>query len=257
MNSFENIHSLVYKDLIEKKCISLQEFLKIRFFVCYIVFNNGNIFILSNTSHIFNENYGEELYKEDYSFKKDNIQELSYYLCDANFQTVGSGLKSVLEDKYNMFRSYYIIRNCGECRFVFGAIKDSKIHNHLKHYNETIKDFEEFCVYFVQESMDIIKKHNKIYSKSLILNDNSYLREVISNCYIPRNELSEKEIECLYWFAHGKSSLETASILHRSEETVNSHRKNILRKLSCKNMPQAILEGVKIGYIGSFNNWIT
>lgn len=72
-------------------------------------------------------------------------------------------------------------------------------------------------------------------------------------CYNPSTQLTEREVECLYWAAHGKSSDETAIILKIKKSTVEDYRKHIKRKFDCITMAQAIYEGVKRGYIGSFH----
>lgn len=61
-------------------------------------------------------------------------------------------------------------------------------------------------------------------------------------------KLNGKEIACLYWAAHGKSSKETAALLHINQSTVESHRKEIKRKLGCSSMTQAVFQGIRYGY---------
>jgi len=46
--------------------------------------------------------------------------------------------------------------------------------------------------------------------------------------------LSERETEILTLVAEGRSSREIADQLHLSHHTINTHRKNILKKLACK-----------------------
>lgn len=50
----------------------------------------------------------------------------------------------------------------------------------------------------------------------------------ISNVY-----LTKKEIECIRWMIHGKSSTEIATLSHVSKRTVETHMNNIKRKLNC------------------------
>jgi len=66
-------------------------------------------------------------------------------------------------------------------------------------------------------------------------------------------KLTEREVQCLYWAAHGKSSEETAMILKIKKSTVEDYRKHIKQKLNCSSMAHAIYEGVKRGYIGAFH----
>ncbi len=78
----------------------------------------------------------------------------------------------------------------------------------------------------------------------------SFITEVIhSGKFVFDNKLTRREALCLYWAAQGKSSIETAEILHITSDTVNTHRKRILQKLNCKNISQAIYHGMKYAYV--------
>lgn len=63
------------------------------------------------------------------------------------------------------------------------------------------------------------------------------------------NQLNDKEIACLYWVTQGKSSRETAKLLAVNQTTVESHRKEIKRKLKCSSIAQAVYEGLRHGDI--------
>jgi DNA-binding CsgD family transcriptional regulator len=80
------------------------------------------------------------------------------------------------------------------------------------------------------------------------------IENIVSGCGIQvrahfDNCLSKKEIACLYWAAHGKSSQKTAELLAMSQSTVEAHRKEIKRKLKCSTIGQAIFEGLRYGWI--------
>lgn len=255
MNKNLSIYSLMYKDLIDNLCKNTDHQLDLQYFVCYIIFNNGQVFVLSNTYHMLAEYYGESLYKQDYSFRRETICDLDYYLCDGKIKAVSENFQDILENKFNLFRSYYIVRNCSECRFIFGAIKNKKFDNYVQYYKGSIKKFEDFCCDFVDNIVDIIKIHNRNYMHSIILNDRLYRKSVIKNCRLDSHMLSKRERECLYWASQGKTAWETGQITGTSEQTINSQRKRVLEKLNCSNMAHAVFEGIKNGYIGSFNNW--
>lgn len=63
--------------------------------------------------------------------------------------------------------------------------------------------------------------------------------------------LSEREMEIFLMVANGKSSKEIAEALFLSPHTVNTHRKNILRKLSCKNAAELLSYAYHQGLIES------
>jgi DNA-binding CsgD family transcriptional regulator len=61
--------------------------------------------------------------------------------------------------------------------------------------------------------------------------------------------LSKAESTCLLLAAQGNTSIETAKILNISKATVESHRKEIKRKLGCNTIAHAVYLGVRYGYV--------
>ncbi|WP_246749947.1 LuxR family transcriptional regulator [Mesorhizobium caraganae] len=61
--------------------------------------------------------------------------------------------------------------------------------------------------------------------------------------------LSQREKECISWVARGKSSWEIGKILHISDNTVNFHIKNVLKKLESSNRTVAAIKATNIGII--------
>ncbi|MBO4228479.1 helix-turn-helix transcriptional regulator [Bradyrhizobium neotropicale] len=57
--------------------------------------------------------------------------------------------------------------------------------------------------------------------------------------------LSEREKDCLRWVAEGKSSWEIGKILQISDNTVNFHLKNAMRKLDATSRTQAIVKAMR------------
>ncbi len=60
--------------------------------------------------------------------------------------------------------------------------------------------------------------------------------------------LSERQCECMYWIAKGKSSWETAQIMEISESTVNYHIKQALRYFDTNSRTVAAIRCVTAGY---------
>lgn len=58
-------------------------------------------------------------------------------------------------------------------------------------------------------------------------------------------ELTERELECLYWIAEGKTSDEIAMILGISRNTINNYITSVMRKTSTKNRSEAIAYAVR------------
>jgi LuxR family quorum-sensing system transcriptional regulator CciR len=61
--------------------------------------------------------------------------------------------------------------------------------------------------------------------------------------------LSDREKECLGWAAAGKSSWDIAVILSISENTVNFHVKNAMKKLGATRRTLAVVKAINLGLI--------
>lgn len=61
--------------------------------------------------------------------------------------------------------------------------------------------------------------------------------------------LTRREIEVLRWTMEGKSAWAVAEILHVSENTVNFHVGNILKKLDSASKHQAVLKALALGLL--------
>lgn len=62
-------------------------------------------------------------------------------------------------------------------------------------------------------------------------------------------DLSERERTVLRWTALGKSSRDIGQILSISENTVNFHVKNAMRKLEASSRTRAVIRAVQLGLI--------
>ncbi|MCA1415499.1 helix-turn-helix transcriptional regulator [Bradyrhizobium sp. NBAIM20] len=61
--------------------------------------------------------------------------------------------------------------------------------------------------------------------------------------------LSEREKQCLRWIDQGKSSWEIGVILNVSENTVNFHVKNAMRKLETTSRTQCVVKARRLGLL--------
>lgn len=99
-----------------------------------------------------------------------------------------------------------------------------------------------------------IYKENELYCDIYYHEKNSKPKKIFHNVFsLSENEsefnISKKELEVLSLVAKGMISKEIATYTNRSIETIHSHRKNILKKLNCNNITDAIL-------IAKENKWI-
>ncbi|MCE3238132.1 MAG: Bacterial regulatory protein luxR family [Gammaproteobacteria bacterium] len=251
VNQVPFILSLGYRKQIDEACKGLEE-LNLKYFVMYIVFNDGSRFVLSNIYHMLVPYYIEGFYKEDYHVKPEIIRSTDHYLCD-QANVTSSRFKIMLEERMNVHRAYYIVRDCAECTFIFGAIKGEKFDNYKKIYVNTINDFENFCITFVEKTLNIIKDYNPLYKKAFIFTNPQLLRAVIKRGYPASEDLTEREKECLWWASKGKSIKEVAKILQISPLTAETHNKNIRDKLHCSTIIEAVVEGIHRGMVGRIN----
>jgi two-component system invasion response regulator UvrY len=65
----------------------------------------------------------------------------------------------------------------------------------------------------------------------------------------PFNDLSKTEYKVALELLNGKSNQEIAEIFFRSVDTINSHRKNIYKKLDVANVVEFVKLGIKFGLI--------
>ena len=59
------------------------------------------------------------------------------------------------------------------------------------------------------------------------------------------SDLTEREVECLYWIAEGKTSDEIAVILGISRNTINNYITSVMRKTATKTRSEAIAWAVR------------
>jgi DNA-binding NarL/FixJ family response regulator len=79
------------------------------------------------------------------------------------------------------------------------------------------------------EVLNTLSKESFYISDSL--KSNSEKKKLFNDQFVNKMKLTEREIEILRLLAKGNSSADIAESLHLSTHTVNTHRKNILRKL--------------------------
>lgn len=66
---------------------------------------------------------------------------------------------------------------------------------------------------------------------------------------LPRHDVTQRETECLFWAAAGKSSEDIGAILQLSTHTVNGYLKSAMKKLEAINRTQAVAKATRLGVI--------
>ena len=105
------------------------------------------------------------------------------------------------------------------------------------------------------EAVETIHKGERYFSKKIhqYILDNVFDEPGNSEITKSKNNLSERENEVLKEIITGKNNREIADRLFISENTVLTHRRNIMRKLKVTSTPQLIFTSFKNGLI-SFND---
>ena len=98
---------------------------------------------------------------------------------------------------------------------------------HMSSVKILLKDAEDRPVYAISSSLPMDAMHHMTLKASRLLEENNFLRQN----YQTFAELSAREREILKFMALGKSSADTAEDLFISVGTVDTHRKNIKKKL--------------------------
>lgn len=127
----------------------------------------------------------------------------------------------------------------------FLVISDNDEPSRVKRFiNAGIKGFltKSCSVEEIQTALRLIQDGGKFYCQSVIeiIADENQKAEL---------ELSEREMEIIDEITKGHSSSQIADNLHVSIHTVNSHRKNILKKLGLKSPTELIIYAVKQGWV--------
>jgi DNA-binding CsgD family transcriptional regulator len=93
-------------------------------------------------------------------------------------------------------------------------------------------------IYWVQRAVDIIAEEHR--GKVTINRQPSETPGIL---------LTDRERDMLAWAARGKTASDTAEILKISDETVETHIRNAMRKLDATNKTHAVAKAIYLGLI--------
>lgn len=85
----------------------------------------------------------------------------------------------------------------------------------------------------------------------VLTGESYYSKQFQSYCTVYESEqtLSMRELQVLRAIAQGQTSIEIARQLYVSPNTIEFHRKHILKKLRVTNVAELIRRGIELGYI--------
>lgn len=105
--------------------------------------------------------------------------------------------------------------------------------------------------YFSHLSIDLLDRlgNYKPSAKQLELMEMLVSKITVDQKLSFDNQLTYQEINCLLFAAKGKTSNQTAKLLGVKRSTIESHRREIKRKLGCNTMAHAVFQGIRFGYV--------
>ena len=62
-------------------------------------------------------------------------------------------------------------------------------------------------------------------------------------------DLTERELECVFWACEGKTAWEMAQIVGVAERTINFHLTSVIKKLGASNRQHAVAKAVMYGLV--------
>jgi DNA-binding CsgD family transcriptional regulator len=259
MDSLPFIPSIKYQELVKAQCHGLHTKCHADYLVMYIAFSNGDNFVLSNTdANFLYDYYQQELFKQDFCYQNALHSTAPHIICEQDTVTITKKFQKVLAEKYHIHPNYYIVRKSAEAMIIAANHTAQPVRDKKFHFQSTYRDFEKFCVHYLLNLSQIIKAHNPSYEKSLILNNQYFIKKLFTNAYTIQEKLTDLEIEVLIWAGLGKSSEETAVIMGKTRYAIENKRRGIKEKMNVATMAQAMFEAVQSGCIGSFSaQWDT
>jgi DNA-binding CsgD family transcriptional regulator len=101
-----------------------------------------------------------------------------------------------------------------------------------------------FCLMFICPH-DVILSQQRLRETALL---SSYFASLLFRDAIRTArdmDLTERELECLYWIAEGKTSDEIATIIGISKNTINNYITSVMRKTATRTRSEAIAYAVR------------
>lgn len=210
----------------------------IRYAVMSLVFNDGSLFMLSNYATT-----------TPYQPVKNEQASRDYHLCGEN-ETIANRCNALLQEQYQLYPTYSLVRHHPECTFVFSAIRDTSIEPAALFYQKTVNEFERFATDFIDVFMPLIIDYHPAYKNSFILSSKKLRDSVIRRRYIDESRISLRAQDCLRLAAQGKSAKQIAQSLSISHFTVEQHLKTIREVFQCNSVIEAVIEGIHAGLVG-------
>jgi len=164
----------------------------------------------------------------------------------SNYDDVQKGLVIKEEQEYGYYDIYSLIRRHVDCAFILLALNNKIMLAHEEIYKKTKKDFENFCIFFLQNMLTEIKDKNKEHRSLQILNDPKLIEKVIKHGIIKKTpQLSAREFECIKLIKNNYPPKLIARTMSISEKTVRNYIDSIREKLDCNSFLEILEKAIQ------------
>ena len=171
---------------------------------------------------------------------KEKIKSLKNILLIIDYTSSGFSLNELVELKNNYPNIIMMaVTPYTNAQTIVEAIK-AGVESHIKKecsvneikdaFNATLNGKKFFCDDIVKQMQKENINPNKVFFKSLDPNP---------------VQLSERELQIIQYIAEGYTNSQIAAIIYLSNHTVNTHRKNIMKKLGVNNTAGIVMYAVK------------
>jgi DNA-binding CsgD family transcriptional regulator len=161
-----------------------------------------------------------------------------------------ASIRSICEGD-QVYNTYSFTRTCQDCSVLVAVHTSSPVASKLKFYHDTIEQLEHFTNTFLDETLPVYIKELPALAHTRFASDIAYRHRMITARTVSKKDfnLTESELEVLYWSAQGKSADEIALILSLTKNTVDTYRRRIIEKMNVSNITQAVYLASSAGLI--------
>ncbi len=250
-DQFNHIPSVQHRLYIAEICRDLKKIKNISNICLCIIFDDHHKFFLSNMPAWAIHYHQLGGVRGDDVFNLTTYKEKDYFLPrSSQYDFIQKNLVKIEEQHYQHYDTYAILRKSSDCNFIFLALHDTPIIDAEKIYRASLAKFEDFCVYYLNKTLNIILEHNPVYKNAFIFSDKFYRKSIIKKSFQRDTEkLTSREIIVLKLSASGNIAKNIATLLNVSEKTVRNTLQNIREKLQVSTTGDAIKKAKDFGLI--------
>ena len=119
----------------------------------------------------------------------------------------------------------------------------------LKTSTPLVMDSNQHVILVVEQHKDVTNLVSQSFTWSFSGPNATILEQLVRNTFEKELPITAQEITVLSLVGKGYSSKEAAEVLFLSKHTVDTHRRNILRKLKVNNTSEALKQMVDLGVL--------